>query len=88
MGRVRRSSRIAFRTIDGEAAIVTVDDRKLHMLNQVGTVIFETAAAPTSLEDLATAVAAEFEVAPDRAGVDCRTFCDELVKRKILEWAD
>lgn len=85
MSRVRRSPRIAYRTIDGEAAIVTVDDRKLHMLNEVGTAIFEAVAAPKTVDEVAAKVAASFIVTEEVALTDVRSFCDDLVRRKILE---
>jgi hypothetical protein len=86
LGYYRRSSRIAYRSIDGEAAVVTVDDRKLHLLNEVGSFIFEAVTEPRTLEDLANGVVRTFEVSKDQAMADCQRFCEDLVKRKVLEW--
>lgn len=83
---VRRTQRIAHRTIEGEAAVVTIDDRKLHLLNEVGTFVFESLSQPASPEQLARRVAEEFETTPEAALRDCRAFCEDLVQRRILEW--
>jgi hypothetical protein len=85
--RYRHVPGTAGRIIDGKAAIVTRDNR-LHILNGVGTRIWELcerssdrgAAEP----ELVEALVREFEVDEPTASRDCARFLEDLVSRGIL----
>lgn len=79
-----RNPRAAGRVIDGQAFVVTPDDNKLHALNATGTRVWELAASGSTVDDLAAALAARFDVDAARAREDASIFCEDLVKRGIL----
>lgn len=79
-----KNIRVATRTIDGEAVVVSSDDATLHSLNEVGTIIWEMADGSTSTEDMAQSLCNRFEVGLEQALNDIEEFCGELEKKKIL----
>lgn len=83
----RQNPRTAGRVIDGVAFVVTPDDNKLHTLNRTGSHIWMLAEQGCTLDQIAEALVARFEVDRDRALGDARSFCDDLVRRGILEIA-
>jgi PqqD family protein of HPr-rel-A system len=84
MARYRQNPRTAGRTIDGLAFVVTPDDNKLHTLNATGTLIWELAEKPASLDEIAAALAARFDVDADRARADASAFLADLLARQII----
>jgi coenzyme PQQ synthesis protein D (PqqD) len=57
-------------------------------LNPVGSFIWEGCDGQRSLEEIVAALAAEYEVAPEEAGKDCREFIDSLVEQGLLQWSE
>jgi hypothetical protein len=82
--RVRQSSRIATRTIEGQALIVQLDEQRLHTLNGVGTLVFELADG-RSLAAIADEVIARYDVPPEVAHDDVRSFAATLLGLGALE---
>lgn len=81
----KQNARTAGRIIDGAAFVITPDDNKLHVLNATGTRVWTLAEPGCTLASIAEALAAEFDVDMARAMVDAHAFCDDLVKRKVLD---
>jgi hypothetical protein len=82
--RVRQSPRIATRTLEGQALIVQLDNRRLHTLNGVGTLVFELADG-RSLAAIAAAVVAQYEVDLAVAERDVLGFVHELIGLGAIE---
>ncbi len=85
---IRKSPRIAFRTIDEETFIVTPWDQKLHGLNATGTALWRWLDEGVVTEEaLAARLAKEFEVDSTRALVDVRGWAQSLASAGVLEVA-
>lgn len=81
---VQQAERTASRTIGGKAVVVVIDANELHTLNEVGSRVWELAQG-TSLADIAETIASEYEVEPDVAMADVRTFARQLLGKGMLE---
>ena len=76
--RLSQSERTASRVIEGKAVVITVDHNELHVLNSVGTRVWELADW-RPLAAIVEAIVSEFEVEAERALPDVRRFVEELV---------
>ena len=83
--RVKRHPGAAWRKLDGRIMIVTPGDAMLHLLNEVGTFLWEQLDQPRDPRELAEAVCAAFDVDPDTAAGDVRDFVDEILGKAMLE---
>lgn len=82
--RFRQSQRLAARMIDGKGVVIVIDKQELHTLNGVGMRVFELADG-RSLDEIASALAEEFEVSEARAREDADRFVRQLVELGALE---
>ena len=82
--RPQREPSAAWRVIDGEAVMVLPGTGKVHTLNEVGTRFWELVDGQRTLEEIAAALADEFDAPAERIGADCRTFVEELTARGLL----
>ncbi len=62
-----------------------MDTNALITLNTTGHCVWELLAEERSVDELATAVAARFDVDIDRAGTDVKAFLDEITRMGLLE---
>jgi hypothetical protein len=76
--RFEQCERTASRVIDGKAVVITIDRNQLHVLNDVGTRVWQLADG-RSLEQIVEAVVSEFDVDRPRAEADVRRFIEELL---------
>lgn len=83
-----RNSRVATRTIEGEAVIVSPDDAVLHNLNEVGSFIWNLADGTASIRTIAEQLCHNFDVSIEEAVEDVQVFCGVLVERNILNLSD
>jgi hypothetical protein len=81
----RRRPRIAARVVAGQAAVVSLDDNKLHILNAVGTHVWTLLDHPRDEGFLVEALIERFDVSREQAQADCSEFCGELVERRLVE---
>lgn len=81
---VRQNERTAARTLDGKTVVVVLDERQVHALNELGSMIWKLADG-RSVAGLVDAVMAEYEVDRDKAVADVVQFVRELVALKVLE---
>jgi hypothetical protein len=84
----QQNPRTAGRIIDGTAFVVTPDDNRLHTLNGTGTFVWSLAEGPVTLDQVAGALAARYEVDGARARVDAEQFLGDLTSRGILTTKD
>jgi hypothetical protein len=83
-----RSNGQIFRIIDGEAFLMTDDGRKVHMINKVGTLIWECANGSISVEDIIAKIMKRFDIDEDTATHDCLEFIRELVGMQLITIKD
>jgi hypothetical protein len=77
--RIARAERTASRTIDGRAVVISIDHNRVHVLNDVGTHVWELCDGRT-LDAIARDIVERFEVEPERAALDVRAFAQVLVE--------
>ena len=81
-----RSHRDAIcKVVDGEGLIVHSRTGSYHVLNPVGTHVWQLLDGTRDVHALARAVAEEFEVDPAQAEADVREFVGALASLEMLE---
>lgn len=68
-----------------EAVVLNLDSKAYARLNATGRWIWEQLETPQTVESLARGLAAEFEVAGDRALADVREFVRGLLDRGLVK---
>ena len=81
---VVKHPKTAWRIIEGEAVILSLDTKVLRGLNPVGSRIWELIDGQRSLEEIADIIVREFAVAPGEAAQDVRTFIEALLERGLV----
>jgi hypothetical protein len=82
-----KSSATAWRVIEGEAVILSLDTKVFRGLNAVGSRVWELIDGRRSVEEIVTQIVVEFEVAPDEAARDVGTFIAELLEKRLVTTA-
>lgn len=90
--RIVRSRSVVARVIAGETLIVPVrakvgDLASIYSFNGTGSLIWKLLESPKTFEDLASAVAREYEVEPARARQDVVEFVAEMKAVGLVEVA-
>jgi hypothetical protein len=76
--RLRQCERTASRVIDGKAVVITIDHNELHVLNAVGTRVWELADG-RPLSSIVDDIVREFEVEREQAAADVCAFAAQLL---------
>jgi len=84
MGRLCRPENTAFRALDGEAVVITLRDRQIHVMNETAALIYGVAAEGGTVDEAAAALSAAYEIAEEQARADVLELWDDLVARGIL----
>ena len=84
MHRLQKSADTAFRELDGEAVIITLKDRRIHVLNETATVIYRRICEGGSAQDACAALCSDYDITPECARADVASTLDELVGLGIL----
>lgn len=79
-----RSNGLVGRIIDGEAFLMTEDGKKVHMINKVGTLIWDCADGCISIEGIIAKILKRFDIDEETARNDCLDFIHELSGMKML----
>jgi len=79
-----KSPKTAWRIIEGEAVILSMDTKVLRGLNPVGSRIWELIDGQRSLEEITGTIVLEFDVTPADAAQDVRAFIQELLDRGLV----
>lgn len=82
--RVRRDTTLPFQEIEGQAVILTPARHELHMLDEVGTFLWNQLEAARSLHELVEALCDTYEVGPERAENDVRAFLASLEAKGLV----
>lgn len=81
---VARSPATAWRLIEGEAVILSMDTKVFRGLNAVSSRVWELIDGRRSVDEIAQLIAHEFQVAPDVAARDVRAFMEELLAKGLV----
>ena len=84
---VTRNPATAWRTIEGEAVILSMDTKVFRGLNAVGSRVWELIYGRRSVDEIAELVAGEFQVAPDVAARDVSAFVEQLLAKGLVTTA-
>jgi Coenzyme PQQ synthesis protein D (PqqD) len=82
-----RNPATAWRVIEGEAVILSLDTKVFRGLNAVGSRVWELIDGRRSLDDIVAQITGEFEVASDVAARDVATFVAELIDKRLVTTA-
>jgi Coenzyme PQQ synthesis protein D (PqqD) len=74
----------AWRVIEGEAVILSLDSKVFRGLNAVGSRVWELIDGRRSVDEIVARVVAEFEVTPEVAARDVGTFVDQLLAKQLV----
>jgi Coenzyme PQQ synthesis protein D (PqqD) len=86
---IARSGQIAFRVLGEDTIIMSAADSTLFNLNEVATVIWESADGHVPLSEIVhRRVCVEFDVSPEVAFADALAFAEELARHGILHISD
>lgn len=85
MKKAKRVESWPFQILAGEAVIVVPHRREIHRLNEVGTFLWTQLGKERTIDELAEAVAEEFEVEAARAREDVERFVKELGERELVD---
>lgn len=79
-----KSPETAHQIIDGEAVIITPGQMMVHVLNSVGSRIWDLADGKRSIQDIAKILTEEFDVPYETAFNDTRKFTGDLAEKEIM----
>jgi hypothetical protein len=74
----------AWRIIEGEAVILSMETKVLRGLNPVGSRVWELIDGRRSVEEIAGLIVKEFDATPEAAAQDVRGFVEELLARGLV----
>ena len=74
----------AWRVIEGEAVILSLDSKVFRGLNAVGSRVWELIDGRRSVDEIVTRIVAEFEVTPEVAARDVGAFVAELLEKRLV----
>ncbi|MCS6829857.1 MAG: PqqD family protein [Armatimonadota bacterium] len=78
-----RSPFLAWRILEGEAVIISPQERELHSLNEVGTEIWRMADGSRTLRQIAQELSQIYEITPEEVLLDVLAFAQELVDKGV-----
>ena len=81
---VEKAPTTAWRLIEGEAVILSLETKVLRGLNPVGSRIWELIDGQRNLEEIIGVIVQEFDVPPQEAARDVRVFVEELLARGLV----
>ncbi|MFZ1060313.1 MAG: PqqD family protein [Candidatus Rokuibacteriota bacterium] len=81
---VAKAPTTAWRIIEGEAVILSMETKVLRGLNPVGSRVWELIDGRRSVEEIAGLIVEEFDVTPEAAAQDVRRFVEELLVRGLV----
>jgi hypothetical protein len=86
--RIKRNSTTAYRNMEGEGLIMNPADSMLHLLNEVGSSIWEFLQEPRIVRDIVAMVFENFNCDQQTATNDVLEFLQTLQKQQLVEIED
>lgn len=81
--KISRNEAIAWRTIEGEALLVSSKDGLLYPLNHAGTRVWELADGQKTCRDIIAIIDEEFETDTKDLREDIFGFIEDLIKKEL-----
>ena len=81
---VGRNPATAWRVIEGEAVILSMDTKVFRGLNAVGSRVWELIDGRRTVDEITALIVGEFQVTPDVAERDVRVFIDDLLAKRLV----
>jgi len=81
-----KSPETAHQIIDGEAVVITPGQMMVHVLNTVGSRIWDLADGEKNIQDIVKIVTEEFDVSYETAFKDAVEFTEDLAEKEILRF--
>jgi hypothetical protein len=81
---VTKAPTTAWRLIEGEAVLLSMETKVLRGLNPVGSRVWELIDGRRSVEEIIGLIVEEFDVTPEDAAQDVRGFVKELLDRGLV----
>jgi hypothetical protein len=81
-----KSRDTAHQIIDGEAVIITPGQMMVHVLNAVGSRIWDLADGERNIEDIAKILVEEFDVSYETALRDTTEFTTDLAEKEVMSF--
>ena len=78
----------AWRVLGGQTVLLSLPERKLHLLNEVGSRIWELIQERRTVGEIVRKVAEEYEVSEDRARTDVHAFIRKLVRQRVCSLSE
>ena len=78
-----RSAGTAWRVIEGEAMILSLDTKAFRGLNAAGSRVWELIDGRNSVDEIVEAVVREFDVTRERAAADVGVFVQQLLAKGL-----
>jgi coenzyme PQQ synthesis protein D (PqqD) len=79
-----KSPETAWRVIEGEAMILSLDNKVFRGLNSVGSRVWELIDGRRSVDEIVSQIVGEFEVTAEVASRDVGTFVAELLEKRLV----
>jgi hypothetical protein len=80
----KKNPALAWREIDEETVIISPTESVMHELNDTGSFIWRNIDGQRSAQEIASLLAASYEVTPEMALTDTETLLEELSSRKLV----
>ena len=81
----KRKNDLVWREIDGETAIISSDNKKMHMLSEVGTKIWSLMDGKYDISTIAVKIADEYGADIEVVTKDVIEYLDNLERLNLLE---
>lgn len=85
--RLKQSENVTFETVAGEAILIRLDTGTYFSLNKVGTEFWEQLDGTRNIAELAQAIAAQYDVAPEMVQEDLLELAIALHDEALVEVA-
>jgi hypothetical protein len=74
----------AWRIIEGEAVILSLESKVLRGLNPVGSRVWELIDGRRNVEEIIGVIVAEFDASPEAAALDVKGFVQDLLAKGLV----
>jgi hypothetical protein len=81
---LRRNPNAAFRVYDGQATVVLPDRAMVHVLNELGSSVWEAIDGTRSVGQIIESVVDEYDVEPGRAHTEVLEFLAALLEQGMV----
>jgi len=79
-----RSPATAWRVIEGEAVILSLDTKVFRGLNAVGSRVWELIDGRNGMDEIVEVITREFDVTRERAAADVGAFVQQLLDKSLV----